>query len=104
MVRTARTRRGEPSGAPRRQRLLRRSRLGFCRAPGASATRCVVAGYRTGVADGSSSHTFVAFDDESAADAFASNVMAKIENPRRAGVENVSQTDEEVTAHTTEPR
>lgn len=104
MVRTARTRRGEPSGAPRRQRLLRRSRLGFCRAPGASATRCVVAGYRTGVADGSSSHTFDVFNDESAADAFASNVRANIENQHRTGVENVSQIAEDVTAHTTEPR
>ena len=65
---------------------------------------CVVAGYRTGVADGSSSHTFDVFNDESAADAFASNVRANTENQHRTGVENVSQIAEDVTAHTTEPR
>ena len=77
---------------------LRKIVAGVSQLPG------LVAGYWTGGIDGASSHTFIVFDDAAAAEAFASDVRGDIENQRRAGVENVSLTVEEVAAHTTERR
>ena len=77
---------------------LRKIVAGVSQLPG------LVAGYWTGGIDGASSHTFIVFDDAAAAEAFASDVRGNIENQRRAGVENVSLTVEEVAAHTTERR
>ncbi|HWH99853.1 MAG TPA: hypothetical protein VNT27_05945, partial [Propionibacteriaceae bacterium] len=60
----------------------------------------LVAGYWTGEAGGSSSHTFIVFDDLAAAERFASDVRGNAENQRRGGVENLSLVLEEVAAHT----
>jgi hypothetical protein len=56
--------------------------------------------YWTNSEDGTCAHTFIVFEDNAAAEAFATDVRGNIENQRRAGMENVSLVIDEVSAET----
>jgi hypothetical protein len=60
----------------------------------------LVKGYWTTSDDGSTSHTFIVFDDRPSAEEFAGNVRGNVENQRQAGVENISLDIDEVVAQT----
>ena len=66
---------------------------------GVSRLRGFASGWWTRSGDGRDCHTFIVFEDQDSADGFAANVRGNLENQRAAGVENVSLTVEEVTAH-----
>lgn len=57
-------------------------------------------GYWTSSDDGTSSMTFIVFDDRAVAEAFAADVRGNVENQRRAGVENLGLVIHEVAAET----
>jgi len=67
---------------------------GVSRLPG------LVSGFWTSSTDGLDSHTFIVFEGLDAAEAFASNVRANLDNQRAAGVENVNLTIEEIIGRT----
>ena len=67
---------------------------GVSRLPG------LVSGFWTRSTDGLDSHTFIVFEGLDAAEAFASNVRANLDNQHAAGVENVTLTIEEIIART----
>lgn len=60
----------------------------------------LVKGYWTAASGSSRSHTFVIFNERTAAAAFAADVRGNFENQARAGVVNVSLDIEEIAAET----
>lgn len=80
--------------------LIEAQRAGRARiVDGVSRLPGLVAGFWTSGDGGGQAHTFIVFDALDAAEAFASNVRANLDNQRSAGVENLSLVVEEVTAH-----